>query len=351
MKTVIGVMDSAIGGVNSYIANYIRSRTDEKFTVLVNGEMHASYADMISKNAEVQVIPSVARPVKLYRRVSSVLKDFSADSVYLNVSTNLFLPVLFAAKKNKVKVIVHSHSSYSAEKKFIKRILIVLLHSLFRPVVNKISSEKRCCSAKAALWLFDTTKNVRFVHNAVSAQKFAFNPVERERIRKELSLEHNIVVGFVGMFCFQKNNEWFLRFAKCIKDERIKILMLGSGDNFDSFVKKMKNAKLESHFILLGNKTDAFRYYNAMDCFVLPSRFEGLPFVGIEAQANGLRCFFSSTISHETKITEEAEFFSLRNVRGIYNKICSLGVSDSHTVTPCGSFSDFVSAEEENKCL
>ena len=68
----------------------------------------------------------------------------------------------------------------------------------------------------------------------------------------------------------------------------------------------------------MGSLVDAYKYYNVMDCFILPSRFEGLPFVGVEAQVNGLKCFFSNKITSQVLITEEAEMFNLKDIKKLH---------------------------------
>lgn len=344
MCTLIGVMDSNIGGINSYIVNFIQKHCYEKFIILTNGKIHDTYYQLIKDNSTICIIPSVSHPIKLYGVINDIVQKKLVETVYLNVSTNLFFPIILAASKNKISVAVHSHSSYSAERLFLKRYIIVAANKLLTPLVNKLATEKMCCSKKAARWLFGTDEGVKFIHNSVSKDKYTFNSTEREKIRKELQLENKIIIGFVGMFCFPKNNEWFIKFARLIKDDKMKILMIGEGENFALFVKKMNKYGLNDKFILLGNKTDANRYYNAMDYFILPSRFEGLGYVGIEAQVNGLKCFFSKKIPKEVKITKEAEFFALRNTKEILKKIQDSDMP-KHQNTPIKHFSDFVISE------
>lgn len=340
-KMLIGVMDSNIGGINSYIIKFITSHSDIKFSILANGEINNAYIGIINNTVKIYIIPSISHPFMLYKNIYDVIANNNFDSLYLNISTALFYPAALAAKKLNKEVIVHSHSSYTADERFIKRMVINVLNKILSKKTNKNSSIKYSCSDKAAKWLFGTTKNVTYIYNSVSKKKFEFSNVEREKLRNKLNISNSFVVGFIGAFNYQKNNEWFIKFAKKINGKNIRILMIGEGVKFNSFYYKLRKFNLEKYFIILGSLVDAYKYYNVMDCFILPSRFEGLPFVGVEAQVNGLKCFFSNKITSQVLITEEAEMFNLKDIKKLITKISKLQIG-VHTTTPKLEFDKFV---------
>lgn len=343
MSTVaIGVMDSAIGGVNKFISNYISSNSKDEFVLFVSSEVNNLYKNS-SKKIKIVRIPSITKPLSLFKLAKKTFLENKVQTLYLNVSTNLFYPILLSAKECNVKIIVHSHSSYSADENFLKRNFIVCINKILQKKVNKIADEKRACSDKAAKWIFGQNTDFEFIYNSVSFEKFSFHKDIREKIRSELNLENFLIIGSVGGFNYPKNTSYFLDIALKLKNYRknFVILMLGDGIQKKSFEKKIKEKKLDDYFLLLGNRTDANLYYNAFDCFIMPSRFEGLPYVGIEAQANGLKCFFSSKITRQVKITEECEFFDLKKIDNLVEKLSVLN-PNLHKITKLNNFSSFV---------
>ena len=219
-----------------------------------------------------------------------------------------------------------------------------MLNILLQKKVNRLATKRKACSSKAAKWLFGENAEYEFIHNKIDAKKFEFSGEIRAKLRKELSLEKVLIIGFVGGFNYQKNTEYFFDIAKKLARYRkdFAILMLGDGPQKSAFERKLKKMRLKNHFILLGNRPDANEYYNAFDCFVLPSRFEGLPYVGIEAQVNNLKCFFSDRITTQAKITEECEFFSLNKKDCLIKALAKLEIRDSSLLHKLLNFKNFI---------
>lgn len=337
-------MDSSIGGLNRFVLDYILQHEDKRFIILSNGNLNSVYKAEFTDPVIIEIIPSVLNPKKLYKRTLDIITKYKIDTLYLNISTNLFYPVLKAASDCGVKErIVHSHSSYSADENFFKRNLIVFINKILQKKVNKISDRRKACSDKAAKWIFGQNREFEFIYNSVSSKKFTFNSEIRFEVRSKLGFDNFLIIGFVGGFNYPKNTSYFLDIALKLQEFRkdFVIVMLGDGIQKKSFEKKIKMKKLEQYFVLLGNKTDANLYYNAFDCFVMPSRFEGLPYVGIEAQVNGLKCFFSDKITAQVRITEECEFFNLRKINSIVQKLSNLS-PNLHKITKLANFNNFV---------
>lgn len=348
-KLVIGVMDSELGGLNRFVTDYMISWTTKyEFLILSNGTLNEVYAnelDVHSVKYIVQVIPCVMRPFLLYHETLNFFKKKLPDSLYLNVSTNLFYPVLQAAANCNVKErVVHSHSSYSANENFFKRNLVVILNILLQKKVNRLTTKRKACSSKAAKWLFGKKAEYDFIYNKVNGQKFFFDFEKRQKYRKELGLENFLIIGFVGGFNYQKNIFYFFDIARKLKKIRkdFCIVMLGNGELKGTFEIKLKKYNLESYFRLLGNRANVNEYYNMFDCLVMPSRFEGLPIVGIEAQINGLRCFFSDRITAQTKITEECEYFSLNKINYLIKILAKLEIRNCGSLHKLPNFKDFI---------
>ena len=151
-------------------------------------------------------------------------------------------------------------------------------------------------------------------------EKYKFDEIERQRTREKYELENKFVIGHVGRFSYQKNHDFLIDvFYEIIKrNPNAMLLLIGYGELEQKIKEKVLRLGLDPNVIFIGKTEDLAKYYNAMDCFVLPSFYEGLPVVGIEAQAFGLPCVFSSEITPETKILDTCSFLSLEESADIW---------------------------------
>lgn len=259
-------------------------------------------------------------PGKSRFNICEALDDFFKKNKYDVVhvhSGSISILGIFAhyAKKNGVKkVVVHSHCSIEA---------FTFKNKMLRTVFGywmKGNVDVYCaCSNLAAKAKFtdDISKNkVVILKNGIDLDKFKYNESIRNSVRTNLGIDNScFVVGHVGRFSYQKNHEFlidvFCELLKHRKDARL--LLIGSGELYDEIVAKVNSLSIEEKVIFIGNVNNVNEYYQAMDCFVLPSRYEGLPIVGIEAQASGLPCFFANTITRELEITNLAKYLSLND--------------------------------------
>ena len=161
----------------------------------------------------------------------------------------------------------------------------------------------------------------QIIYNAVDTKKYQYKEAVRCQVRKQMqvSKENTRIIGHVGNFCYQKNQEFLIQ----IMEEIVKrypdtqMWFLGTGQT-EKKVRDLaeKEAGLEEQIRFLGQTENPEYYYQGMDVFVLPSRFEGLPLVGVEAQCMKLPCIFSDTITKEVQIQEQCTFISLRESPG-----------------------------------
>ena len=145
--------------------------------------------------------------------------------------------------------------------------------------------------------------------------KFIFDEEKRVKLRKEYNLENKFVIGNVARFMKQKNHIFMLELFKVIlnKNPNSVLMFFGDGELQNEIKQKAKDLGIEKSVMFMGNVENVNEMYQVMDVFLLPSLFEGLPVVGIEAQTSGLKCFMSDTITNEVSITENVEFLSLKN--------------------------------------
>ncbi|SEL72592.1 Glycosyltransferase involved in cell wall bisynthesis [Butyrivibrio sp. ob235] len=173
------------------------------------------------------------------------------------------------------------------------------------------------CGTAAARFYFgdeivDSGK-YEFIPNAIEVKRFIFNEDIRNGIREKYGLQDKHVLGHVGRFMTQKNHAFLLDiFAKLVKkDEKAILVLLGDGELMTAMKEKAKNLNISDKILFIGNVGNANEWYQAFDAFILPSIWEGLPVVGVEAQAADLPCVFSDTITREIGFSEDAEFISL----------------------------------------
>lgn len=237
------------------------------------------------------------------RELPGVFKREKYDIVHSHLNTlNVF--VMFFAWLAGIKVrISHNHSTMGKGEP-----LRNLIKSVLKPFAKIFVTDFFACSELAGKWLFGDSQFTVF-RNAIDTQKFAFNQTVRNEVRKELDIsEGQFVLGHVGRFESQKNHRFLLQvFDEILKIKADSILLLIGEGSLQGEIRKIANGNVK----FLNARNDVHRIYSAMDAFVLPSTYEGLGIAGVEAQANGLPCFFSKEVPEEAGITDCASFIGL----------------------------------------
>ncbi len=170
------------------------------------------------------------------------------------------------------------------------------------------------CSREAGESVFgkkwEKSPKALVIPNAVDARKFIYREERRNQVRKELDLENRFVIGHVGRFHYAKNHEFLLEIFAAVKrgmeEKGVKatLMLLGEGSGMEEARKQAERLGIEKETLFMGNRKEVWDYYQAMDYFVFPSRFEGLPGTVVEAQAAGLKCLISDKITPEVGFTE-----------------------------------------------
>lgn len=290
------------GGVESVIYNYYRHIDHAKiqFDFYIDDDSTVPMPqDILDAGARCIVIP---RYQHLPQNMAALYRYFKREKyqiVHANLNT-LSVFSLCAAWVAGVPVrIAHGHST-AGKGETKKNILKYIL----RPFAKAFATDYAACSKYAGQWLFGKRAmeqgRITVFNNAIDLDKFKYNEDVRVQVRKELGLEDMFVIGHVGRFTFQKNHEFLIDiFREVYKhDHNAVLLLVGDGDGRAKIEEKVKGLRV----ILLGSRTDVDRLYQAMDVFLLPSRYEGLPVVGVEAQAAGLPCIISDKVTRDTDI-------------------------------------------------
>lgn len=163
---------------------------------------------------------------------------------------------------------------------------------------------------------------VKIIHNAIDAGRFIYDADKRKKVREELGLTEQLVLGHVGRFNYQKNHPYLIDiFASlCEIRQDAVLLLLGEGSDMEHIKEKCRQSGIEDKVRFLGNRKQPENYYQAMDIFLLPSFFEGLPGVLVEAQAAGLKCFVSDTVTSEAQATDLVTYLSIKQPAGEWAK-------------------------------
>lgn len=208
------------------------------------------------------------------------------------------------------KVIVHSHSTSIEENDPVKRELLLKRHEeVKRAFTPDLATDFWACSWKAADWLFGPQiprDKIRIMKNGIELKRFRYSPETRRRIRAELGLGDAFVLGTVGRLGFAKNQGFLIDLLRELRKTRpdTKLLIIGEGELHRSLEEQSERCGLGGLVLLPGWKLDVENYLQAMDCFLLPSRFEGNPISLIEAVASGLPAVIADTITEEAVIAD-----------------------------------------------
>lgn len=321
MKILMGfIMDGHAGGVDKYLltfADSVRSK-DVQIDFLTNKKNQELDKQLEKQNSRLYEVANLKHPFLQYKQIMEIVKKNKYDMTYFNISTAISIIGPYAAYKSGVKKrAIHSHSSGNDCESLWKRKILDVIHSVGKFFLYKYGNEYYGCSKAAGKWLFPKSivESERFtiIYNAVDLKKFHFNKLVREQLRKKYKVEDCLVIGHVGNFNYQKNHVFLIKvFSELVKINPLaKLMLIGNGVNYVQIYDMVEKLNLQDKVVFLGWRSDISDLYQMMDIFVLPSHFEGLPIVGVEAQATGLKCLFSDKITDEVKLTKEARFLPI----------------------------------------
>lgn len=306
------------GGVESVVMNYYRNidRNKIQFDFFCDEDStNIPYEEIEKLGGKVILIPPYQKVISYQKKLQEILKESNYKIIHSHINTLSMFP-LRAAKKAGVPVrIAHSHST-SNKKEWKKNIL----KNILKPFSKKYATDYMCCSELAGRWLFGNKVydegKVYLLNNAISLEEFRYNEKMRKNKRAELNIpDKKLVIGHIGRFVKQKNHTFLIDIFNEIhklKPDSI-LLLAGQGPLQDEIKQKVKDLQIDDSVKFLGQRNDVNELYQAFDVFLLPSLYEGLPVVGVEAQASGCLCYLSDDMTKETKVLDSTVFMSLFN--------------------------------------
>lgn len=296
------------GGLETMLMNYYRhiNRNKVQFDFLVHRDFEADYDQEIRELGGR--IYHVSRLVPWSRSYRAELKKFFREHPEYRIvhvhQDCLSSVALQCAKECGVPVrIAHSHNSNQDKNwKY-----LIKLH--YMKQIPYCATDLFACSKAAGRWMFGQN-SFQILNNAIDTDCYRYSKSVDMDVREDLELGNSIVIGHVGRFDPQKNHEFLIDiFYSCTKlDPNMKLMLVGDGEGKEKIQQKVRDMNLQDKVIFTGVRSDVNRLMQAMDVFVFPSLYEGLPVTMIEAQASGLPCVISDHVSEECIIIKDLVF-------------------------------------------
>lgn len=256
-------------------------------------------------------------PLKNYldqRRFFSANPD-TYDYVWLHLSSASDLKTILLAKRfTKAKIACHCHGTDFESREGLIRKIHLHLHYKNRPKLVKNTDIYLACSKLAGEWLYgDIGEKMTVVPNGIDVPAYRFNPMKRAEMRQSLGIENKTVMGHAGRLTKVKNQAYLIDvFASFYKKHPDAVLMIaGAGELEKDLRERVQRLALDDQVTFMGFRRDMPDLFQAFDVFLLPSYTEGLPITIVEAQACGLPCVISDTITREVALTDLVHFTSI----------------------------------------
>lgn len=288
-------------------------RTRLQFDFIANAR-EAGYShvpEITGLGGKVFFVPAL-RPYNVGRYIAAWKKHLLQHPewriIHGHHTSTAFIYLTLAKAFGRV-TIAHSHTAGGGFS------LKSLLKRLVRYPLRYLAGYLAACSKDAAKWMFGSKANKAFIlKNSIDTAQYAFNAQAREEKRKELQLGGRFVIGHVGRFHRLKNHSFLLKTFKEVRaaDENAVLLLVGDGKLRGKLEKRVNEPGLTGSVVFTGMRNDVPQLLQAMDVFVFPSVFEGIPMALIEAQACGLPCIVSQNVHPQIKITDGLRFISLQ---------------------------------------
>lgn len=308
MKRILCILSSLdAGGAETFLMKVCRALPPQEyqmdFIISVDGGCYTG--EVLERGGRIHTIPMRTKDLRgAFRGIRRVVRDNGYDCVLKLGETSIAAADLIAAKLGGARCV----SMRSCNAGVIASKPMRLLHPVLRPVLNFFADVKLAPSMLAAEFTFGKRaahRDVTLLHNGVDLEVFRFDPAWRREIRREFSLGDRLVIGHVGRFHEQKNHLFLLEVFARIRERRpdAVLMLVGTGELQRKVEERAEALGLKDAVLFTGRRFDISKLLSAMDVFVFPSFFEGMPNTIIEAQATGLPCVLADTITPEADIT------------------------------------------------
>lgn len=303
------------GGVSKLLYDYCSRMSDDiKFDFVITdpneGILEKKFMEL---GGRIYRIPQFRQSIIRHNRhLKKIIKNGQYDIVHDNCDYRAYFSMLYAKKYGVHVRIAHTHRTSLPSSRIGQ-----IVARFFIKKIKREATELFSCGQYAGItiWGKDAwNKNrIHIMTNAIDCNRYQFSLETRYRIKKELGLNNSYVIGTVGRLVCAKNHSFILNVFAQVKDEldNAKLLLIGDGVLFNDIKKLIEEKKLTNDVFMLGQREDVSDLLNAMDVFVLPSLYEGLPIVLVEAQVNGLPALVSNLVTDEVKYSDMIQYLPI----------------------------------------
>lgn len=318
------------GGAETMVMNLYRNidRDRYQFDFAVCADEKGAFADeILALGGKIHKVPrlSIKSILSFKNTWIKLLREHSEYAIihgHLRSSASIYLTL--ANRFDRI-TIAHSHSTSSGNGS------TAAIKNILQLPIRRTADYMFACTQDAGVWLYGkkaVARNNFFVlHNAVDARAFAFDKKHRALVRQTMGLGDELVIGHVGSFISVKNHRFVIDIFEQVqrRNPKVVLLLVGDGGLRQQIAADIERRGLFANVIMTGDRADVSTLLQAMDVFVLPSKWEGLPVTVVEAQASGLPCLLSDTISGDAQITPLVSCLSLSDTPGVWaNKLLAL---------------------------
>lgn len=306
MKVLIVGMTKNPGGIETVVMNYVRNADPGKvrFDILSTSPYVAYEDELLKRGSRVVHIPiRHEHPITFRKELNSFMDEHAAeyDVIWVHMCSLVNIDFLKAAYAHGIpRRIIHCHNSQNMWGGFRN-----IIHTLHRGQITKYATDYWTCSEDAVEWFYgDGIKdNPRYAYipNAINPDDVAFDAHRRVEVRAAMGWDGKVVLGNVARLHPQKNQSYLLHALAPVlgPSSNVLLVIVGDGVLHDELRQEADVLGIADNVQFLGLRDDMHDLYQGMDAFVLPSKFEGVSIAFLEAQANGLPCLVSDTLSDE----------------------------------------------------
>lgn len=315
---------ASMGGRTQYILNLWNSIDHNRFVF-----DFVTFSKEEDFKQELNLYPGTVYYLKNYpeKNKDEFIKEFSGilrrgyDAIEIHTSywKDTIIEEL-ALQAGIPKIIIHGHSTgitqITESNRDQEMSLIEKHNEVKKRLTEDMATDFWACSKECAKWLFYphiSDAKVRILHNTIDTGRFAYSQEMHRKAKADLGFQDSFVIGFVGRMEPVKNLEFlFDVFYECQRVRNdAKLIIVGGGSMRNALEQYTIDKGFREKVCFVGQRTNTEYYYNLMDCFLLPSLFEGFPISALEAQCSGLRCILSDKITDDVAVTENVKFLPI----------------------------------------
>lgn len=304
-----------LDGISNVVTNYYiyQDHSKIKMDIITINDIPTTFEKQIKKNNDEHFIMGYrnTNPIKYILKLAKLCKKKKYDLVHIHGNSNTMFVELLASLIGGIPTrISHIHNTKCNHP---------IINTLLYPFSYLITTDRFACGYDAGKWLYGKSPFI-VINNGVDLKRFTPNSQIRKKLRDELNLNEKLVIGHVGRFSIQKNHKKLITIFSSLHDctKNVALLMWGEGELIENTRKLSKAINADIRF--MGTSYELEKWLNVVDIIVFPSIFEGLPLFLIEAQAMGIRCIVSNTVSPKTKITDQLTFHTLNDTDASWAK-------------------------------